>query len=537
MLQALRCAMTPPPSRWQRLARILERPRAALIIAVARCTAPRARGIVLSIRTKGMLVFAVLIVYSALIAVFAFHEKNLLLRDFNSIQGLLETESLLKEADVAAFHAVMALFANAERADGPARTERIGVHYQALLKLHAALAPRLNAGQLNLDEMHAAWYAVSQSASHANMSRMIAALVDTKNRLASLTEQVQANRNAASARYRTEADSAALTALVLGLLGLGLLGALIGLFFRRLTDDLRILQGRALEIVNGFRGAALPITRRDEVGHLMMAVNDMAEALDRHEKEEMLKRQRYFHQEKMAAIGTLAAGVAHEIGNPIAAICGIAQEMVAQRSADGASCSASNCYDCRPDLIYAHTERLAAITREIAEFASPHSAEPQFLDLNAQMRSASSLIGYDKRLQRVQLVLALDSQLPAIYGVADQLTQLVMNLVINAVDACEDASAPAPLITISTRAEAGRAGLLIEDNGAGMDAATQQRAFEAFFTTKPAGKGTGLGLSLCYAIVRRHGGSIEIDSAPQAGTRVHVYFPLTDTAYNEANSA
>ena len=498
---------------------------------------PGLHGWVLSIRTKGMLVFAALIAYSALIAFFAFHQKNLLLRDFEAIQGLLETESMLKEADVATFHAVMALFANADAADAGARTGRIRLHYQSLLERQAALAPRLPDADLNLREMQAAWDAVSRDPSRANMNRMVAELVETKNGLAALTEQVQASRKAASGRYRAQADSAAMTALVLGLLGLGLLGAIIGLFFRRLSEDLRLLQGRALEIVKGFRGAPLQVTRQDEVGRLMVAVNNMAEILDQHEKEEILKRQKYFHQEKMAAIGALAAGVAHEIGNPIAAICGIAQEMVARRAAGGPDCGAASCYDCRPDLICAQTERLAAITREIAEFASPRAAEPQFLDLNAQMRSASSLIRYDRRLQQVSLRLALDTQLPAIYGVADQLTQLVMNLLINAMDAFEGVSGRARAITISTHAEPQRACLVIEDNGAGMDAATRERAFEAFFTTKPAGKGTGLGLSLCYAIASKHGASIEIDSTPGAGTRVQVAFPLNDTDYNEANSA
>lgn len=495
------------------------------------------RGLVLSIGTKGMLVFAALIAYSALIAFFAFQQKNLLLRDFEAIQGLLETESMLKEADVATFHAVMALFANADAVDAAARTRRIQLHYRSLLERQAALAPRLPDAYLNLQDMQTAWDAVSRDPSRANMNRMVAELVETKNGLATLTEQVQTSRKAASLRYRAQADSAAMTALVLGLLGLGLLGAIIGLFFRRLSEDLRLLQSRALEIVKGFRGAPLKVTRHDEVGGLMVAVNNMADILDVHEKEEIVKRQKYFHQEKMAAIGALAAGVAHEIGNPIAAICGIAQEMLARRGAAGGSCSDASCYDCRPDLIYEQTERLAAITREIAEFASPRAAEPQFLDLNAQMRSASSLIRYDRRLQDISLRLALDSQLPAIYGVADQLTQLVMNLLINAVDAFEGVSGRAPVITIATYAEPQRACLVIEDNGAGMDADTRERAFEAFFTTKPAGKGTGLGLSLCYAIVSKHGASIEIDSTPGAGTRVQVAFPLNDTDYNEANSA
>lgn len=92
---------------------------------------------------------------------------------------------------------------------------------------------------------------------------------------------------------------------------------------------------------------------------------------------------------------------------------------------------------------------------------------------------------------RPDLILEQAQRLAAIYGVADQLTQLIMNLLINAMDALE-------------------------------------RAFEAFFTTKPAGKGTGLGLSLCYSIMKRHEGSIEIDSTPGAGTRVQAFFPIKE---------
>jgi two-component system NtrC family sensor kinase len=491
--------------------------------------------VALSIRTKGLLAFAALIVYSALIAVFAFHQKELLLRDFEGIQELLETESMLKEADVATFHAVMAVFANAESSDREASMERIRMHYDSLLQRQAALAPRLPGAYLNLADMKQAWADVRKEPSRANLNYMVAELVETKNELATLTEQVQSTRKAKSLAYRQQADRVAMTAFVLVMLGLGLLGAIIGLFFRRLAHDLRVLHVRALEIVNGYRGAALPVTRHDEVGHLIVAVNNMAETLDQHEKEEIVKRQKYFHQEKMAAIGALAAGVAHEIGNPIAAICGIAQDMIERRNQGNPSCGAQDCHDCRPDLIYAQAERLAAITREIAEFASPRAAEPQFMDLNGQLRTASSLIRYDKRLQNVSLSLDLDSQLPAIYGVADQVTQVVMNLLINAMDALEGVVGRVAEMSISTRVVGERACLAIEDNGCGMDAVTLARAFEAFYTTKAAGKGTGLGLSLCYAIIKKHGGSIEIDSKPGAGCKVTVFFPLNDTSYNEAD--
>jgi signal transduction histidine kinase len=140
------------------------------------------------------------------------------------------------------------------------------------------------------------------------------------------------------------------------------------------------------------------------------------------------------------------------------------------------------------------------------------------------------LIRYDKRLRRVDLQLNLDYHLPAIHGVADQITQVIMNLLINAMDALEPVTDRSPTIVISTQAQDGHACMTVEDNGPGMDETVRERVFEAFFTTKPAGKGTGLGLSLCYSIMKNHGGAIEIESAPGKGTRVQVCFPLDETA-------
>ena len=490
----------------------------------------------ISIRTKGLIVFFALIVYSIVIAIFAFHQKNLLLRDFEEIQENLETETMLKQAEVSSFHAVMAIFANIDAHDQTAGMQRIQMHYQSLIDRQSELTNRLPADVLKLDDVNTAWDRLNSNVTKINLDKLGIELIKAKDDLATIIEKTESERKSLSDHYRAQSDSVAMTTFLLGILGLGLLGAIIGLFFRRLTNDLQVLQNRALEIVKGFRGEPIPISRHDEVGLLMTAVNNMADTLDQREKELMLERQKYFHQEKMAAIGVLAAGVAHEIGNPIAAISGIAQEMVDRRAENKNGCLASNCHDCRPEMIYTQTERLAAITREISDFASPRAIEPEFLDLNGQLRSTSSLIRYDKRLHGVKLELNLESQLPAIYGVANQLTQLIMNLLINAMDALEGLLDRSPTIVITTSANTEHACVTIEDNGHGIEPETLNRVFEAFFTTKPAGKGTGLGLSLCYSITKMHGGTIEIDSTPGVGTCVSLFFPLNDTAYNEANS-
>ena len=490
----------------------------------------------LSVRTKGMIVFMALISYAFAIAIFAFHQKELMLGDFEDIQVTLETETLLKQAEVSAFHAVMAIFASMDSRDKVASMQRIQLHYDALLNMESDLVQRLPNDTLLLNDLHAAWEDVTNSPTRSNMDRLSVELIKTKDDIATITDQLQVKRKALSDHYRTQSDAVAITTLMLGILGLGLLGSIIGLFFRRLTDDLRLLQTRALNIVKGLRGSPILITRHDEIGQLMVAVNQMAEIVDRREKELMLERQKYFHQEKMAAIGALAAGVAHEIGNPIAAISGIAQAMVMRQKESGLpSCGSSDCSNCHPELIYTQTQRLASITREIAEFASPRAIAADYLDLNEQLRNASKLVRYDKRLQGVLLELNLDSQLSAVYGVADQLTQLIMNLLINAMDALEALEKPmqrTPTILITSSQGSQHASIVIEDNGPGIDPQTLNRVFEAFFTTKPAGKGTGLGLSLCYSIAKNHGGSIDISSTLNVGTRVSLRLPL-DSSQSE----
>ena len=488
----------------------------------------------LSVRAKGLVVIGILVIYAMAIAVFALHQKTLLLQDFQDIQQSQEIDSVLKQVDMAVFHSVMSIIPNINATDREAGMQLILMYHQRLVNKHAELTARIPQYSFSLEAVNAALAEVTGNPSRGNMDQLIRELVKTKNEITRLAEKSEKNRAQLSRDYHTKSDSVAMTALFFGTLGLTLLGTITWLFFRRLTNDLGTLQKRALDIVKGYRGEPLPILRHDEVGQLMKAVNSMASTLDKHEKELLLERQKYFHQEKMAAIGALAAGVAHEIGNPIAAISGLAQEMNERRDS---RCRPGECESCRPDLIQVQTQRLAAITREISSLAAYQTTEPQLLDLNALLRSTASLLRYDKRLRQVALKLELDDQLPAIFGVADQFTQVVMNLLINSMDALEDVTDRTPVITLTTHAEAQWARLTVQDNGRGMNEKTLNRAFEAFYTTKAVGKGTGLGLSLCYSIMQKNGGSISIDSTPGVGTSVQVLFALTEAAYTEASTA
>jgi len=484
---------------------------------------PTAEKVVISgvpLRIKGFLAFAAVVIYAVLLTTYTFDKKTELVSEFEHLQNLYRVEDDFRQVDAAVLHIVMAVFLNSNTSDQEAGVQRFRENFGLLKQKNAELAARLPSASLNLAGIEQAMALASAHSSSTSLAVMNSELLKVKIDITQHIDELRQEQKATAEHFHMQWDSAALASLLFGLIGLLLLGTIIGLFFSRLTNDLHILKARALGIINGERNAQNTVTRNDEVGGLMQAVNQMASALDEREKELVIARQKFFHQEKMAAIGALAAGVAHEIGNPIAAMSGVLQEMVdtqapKQFNNDGGD---------KLGMLQTHIHRLSAITREISEFSAPQPVERMLLDLNGLVRTTAGLMSYDKRMQGVNLILHLDSQLPAIYGVADQLTQVIMNLLINAADALVSTVDRAQEIVIQSEVIDGDVYLLVTDSGCGMDRDTLNRAFEAFFTTKS--RGTGLGLSLCYSIITGHGGTIEIDSTPDQGTRVQATLPL-----------
>lgn len=474
------------------------------------------------LRVKGFLAFAAVVIYAVLLTTFTFDKKAELVNEFERLQNLYKIEEQLRQVDATAFHIVMAVFINSDKDDQSSVVQRFQSNFELLKRKNTELTMRYPYASVNLAGVEQALALATSHPSAAALAAMNSELLKVKIEVTQHIDESRREQIATAERFHMQWDSAALASLLFGLIGLVLLGAIIGLFFTRLTTDLHTLKARALDIIRGERNVLTPVTRNDEVGELMQAVNQMASALDEREKELVIARQKYFHQEKMAAVGALAAGVAHEIGNPIAAMSGVLQEMVHEQSTGKRKLTAGS----KLALLQTHIHRLSAITREISEFAAPQPVERQLLDLNGLVRTTAGLMGYDKRMRRVNLRLNLDSQLPAIFGVADQLTQVIMNLLINAADALELTDGRPQEISLHTAVAGGNVRLTVADNGCGMDQDTLSRVFEAFFTTKR--KGNGLGLSLCYSIITGHDGAIDIDSTPGEGTQVQVILPLPE---------
>ena len=156
---------------------------------------------------------------------------------------------------------------------------------------------------------------------------------------------------------------------------------------------------------------------------------------------------------------------------------------------------------------------------------TPYSPDPQLLDVNALVRSTCGFVQYDKRFRNIDFQTDLDPGIPAINAVADHLTQILMNLLINAADATAEVVGRRAVIHVQTRYAGSELLLTVTDNGCGMDEATLGRAFDEAFTTKAPGRGSGLGLFMCRALIETEGGHIELVSEPQVGTKAVLHLP------------
>jgi two-component system NtrC family sensor kinase len=318
-------------------------------------------------------------------------------------------------------------------------------------------------------------------------------------------------------------DGGTITLICLAWLSITTVGALSLLFFSRLTADIGSVRSRALAILTGDRSSGTPLARNDELSDLGAAVDHLAETLARRERDLEMQRRHLLHSEKLATIGSMAAGVLREIGNPIAAIDGYARALVDSRH--NGECAAGKGW-CEPRLLLDETDRLVTITRQMSSLADAPASEPQLQSLNEIVRQSLALLRYEPRLDDVKLATTLDAQLPAIHVVADHMVQLVINLVTNAADATAQLPAHSARIELATRQADGGVELTVQDNGCGMPEEVLAHAFDPLFTTKPPGVGTGLGLPLCRSVALAHGGTVTLASEPGLGTRARLWLPL-----------
>ncbi len=333
-------------------------------------------------------------------------------------------------------------------------------------------------------------------------------------------------------------------------LGFGVIALLsINLLVRRLIHrPLRDLEAGARRLASGDLDQKIPVRSADEFGDLAASFNSMTEALSNSRRElqvwgrtleeKVEKRTRELRKaeaeaargEKLASVGLLAAGIAHELNNPLTGILTFSH-LIRKKMPDG-SPEAEDL-----DLVIRETKRCAAIIRRLLDFAREKTPEKKYCDLNRIVEDTVRIVERPAHVRDIEISMDLDRDVPQAWVDADLIRQVIMNMLVNAQQAIEEKGS----ITIRTRrvaeaagAEAGEAVPMVEvsiiDTGCGIPEQNLKRIFDPFFTSKEVGKGTGLGLSVSHGIVSAHGGTIKVESKVGEGSTFRVCLPVDPPA-------
>ncbi len=297
---------------------------------------------------------------------------------------------------------------------------------------------------------------------------------------------------------------------------------LVGLVIRIISRPLRRLTEAAVTVAGGEYGAQVAVESNDEVGLLASSFNAMSLKIAGDIERLRALNEQLIRTEKLAAAGTLAAGVAHEVNNPLASISSLIQILQTRAAAQTGDPQSAETREMLR-LIQTQIARITQVLREMMDFARTRPPERAPLDVRRAVEGSLRLASFDKDFKRLRVLTDWDALAPHVFADADQLQQVFLNLLFNARDAMPEGGE----LEITTKFDERASELRVEiaDTGGGIPPEHRAHVFDPFFTTKPAGAGTGLGLAVCYGIVTAHGGRIEIASNNGRGTRVRVALP------------
>ncbi len=294
---------------------------------------------------------------------------------------------------------------------------------------------------------------------------------------------------------------------------------LVALIVRSISRPVRRLTEAAVEVAGGAYGAQVELQSNDEMGLLAASFNEMSRKMAADIESLRQLNEQLIRTEKLAAAGTLAAGVAHEVNNPLASISSLIQMLQARASVDDETREMLR-------LVQTQIARITQVTREMMEFARarPSARAPQ--DINRIIEASIRLASFDRAFNRLKLKTEQDTSAPLVYADADQMQQVFLNLLLNARDAMPDGGD----LYVRTRYDKSAGEIVVEiaDSGTGITPEHRAHIFDPFFTTKTAGKGTGLGLAVCYGIITAHDGRIEVEPNALRGTCVRVSLPVEE---------
>ncbi len=281
-------------------------------------------------------------------------------------------------------------------------------------------------------------------------------------------------------------------------------------------------------------GLPLFMSKKNEIEKLSVGLTTMADKL-RHERETIQQQletlenknrqletahREILQSEKLASIGRLASGIAHEIGNPAGILLGYIH-MLRSGELDSGK---------RDDYLkrmQSEAERLNGVIRDLLDYAQPSSRDSGPVNINTAIQDCLSLVGCQKEFSSIKIALSLEEGLPPVYGNEKLIKQMLVNLLLNAKDAMPAGGRLSVSTSFETAAGGDAACIAIADTGDGIAPQDRKKIFDPFFTTKEQGKGTGLGLSNVHRIVELLGGTIHVDSTPGSGSLFMIRIPVS----------
>jgi signal transduction histidine kinase len=279
----------------------------------------------------------------------------------------------------------------------------------------------------------------------------------------------------------------------------------------------------------GESGVALAVTRRDELGQVAQQFNEMVQRLQDAQRQLLAETERALALEQharqagsLAVAGKLAVALAHEVGTPLNIISARAEFILRGLPAEAPD---------REDLeaIVGQIDRISRIITSLLDAVRPQAPKLEPTSVSQVVRDLSPLLGVAARQRGIKLDEVVDEGLPLVRADAGQLQQVLINLVVNALEATPEGGQ----VTVSARMVAREAqpgvALAVADTGSGITPELQGKIFESFFTTKPRGQGTGLGLAISRDIARAHGGDLHVESVPAAGSTFTLWLPVTES--------
>jgi signal transduction histidine kinase len=292
---------------------------------------------------------------------------------------------------------------------------------------------------------------------------------------------------------------------------------LVALVIRTISRPVRQLTEAAVEVARGAYGTEVNLTSNDEVGLLAASFNEMSRKMARDIERLKELNDHLIRAEKLAAAGTLAAGVAHEVNNPLASISSLIQILQARSDVDDEAREMLR-------LVSIQISRISQVLKDMMDFARSRPAARKPLDLNELVESTIRLASFDRTFGKLRISTEFERDLPLAEADADQMQQVFLNILLNA----RDAVAEGGKIVVGTRYQPVRGKIVVSfvDNGPGITSEDLTHLFDPFFTTKQSKNGTGLGLAVCYGIVTAHGGRIQVTPGETCGTIIEIELPV-----------